>query len=167
MGPHPETGAPITAGIGRFGPYVQHQGTYRSLGADDDVLAVGLNRAVALLAEAAARSGARALGRHPETGEPVTVRKGRFGAYVARGALKAPVPKGRPLEEVTLEEALALLAARAERDKAAKGKGAKGAKRARAGGRKAPRRAGAKAAPRRRKGAKAADAPAPGPAGAE
>src|SRR3546814_8618453 len=84
IGAHPETGEAIAAGIGRFGPYLKHGSSYVSLGPDDDVLSVGLNRAVSLLAESKS-GGARELGKHPADGKPVTVRKGRYGPYVKHG----------------------------------------------------------------------------------
>ena len=118
VGPHPEDGEPVTAGLGRFGPYVRHGNTYRSLGDGDDVLVIGLNRAVALIAEAPRRaSKARALGDHPEDGKPVTQGSGRYGPYVKHGRLYASLPKASDPAAVTLEEAVALLAAQAEKKK--------------------------------------------------
>src|SRR5690606_15357974 len=89
VGLHPETGKPITAGIGRYGPFVLHDGTYANLPDVEEVFSVGLNRAVTLLAEKAAGGGRgsrpaaqviKELGEHPEGG-PVTVRNGRYGPY--------------------------------------------------------------------------------------
>ncbi|HMB76924.1 MAG TPA: type I DNA topoisomerase [Kiloniellaceae bacterium] len=122
IGPHPENGEPILAGIGRFGPYVKHENTYRSLSEGDDVLTVGLNRAVALLAEAGPRRGgaSRQLGEHPDDGKVVSQGKGRFGPYVKHGKLYASIPASMVPEEITLEEALPLLAAQAEKKKAKK-----------------------------------------------
>ena len=112
VGPHPESGAAITAGIGRYGPYIRHDGKYVSL-KEDDVLTIGLNRAVTLIAEAPAGQKATTLGDHPGDGKPVTVRAGRFGPYVQHGALRATLPKSVEPETVTLEAAVALLAAKA------------------------------------------------------
>ncbi|WP_207476180.1 type I DNA topoisomerase [Arenibaculum pallidiluteum] len=121
VGPHPETGEMISAGIGRFGPYLKHGSVYKSLPADDDVLEIGLNRAVVLLGEAAKRAAAvpgRALGDHPADGKPVMLHSGRFGPYVKHGSLMASLPRSAEPESFTLEAAVELLAA-----KAAKGGG--------------------------------------------
>src|SRR5690606_14298157 len=126
VGIHPESGKPIQAGIGRFGPYLKHDGAYKSLGRDEDVLTIGLNRAVTLLAEASPgrKSAAplRELGEHPTEGGPVTINKGRFGPYVKHGKIMASLPRDRSPDELTMEEAVGLLAARAERAKGGKGK---------------------------------------------
>jgi DNA topoisomerase-1 len=121
LGKHPEDGQPIVAGIGRFGPYVRHGSQYRSIPADEDVLVIGMNRAVALLAEPKAGRGARqpvkplrSLGQHPDDGQPVEVYSGRYGPYVKHGKINATLTKGLSPETVTLEQALPLLAARAE-----------------------------------------------------
>jgi DNA topoisomerase-1 len=112
LGVHPETGEPVEAGMGRFGPYVRHNGEYRSLGADDDVLTITLERALALLAQKKSRRTelVRELGTHPEDGQPVGLYTGRYGAFVRHGKVNASVPKDTPLESVTLEAALSLLA---------------------------------------------------------
>jgi DNA topoisomerase I len=127
VGPHPETGKPITAGFGRFGPYVQHDGKYASLGTSEEVFEVGLNRAVSLLAEKAASSRARRganvikeLGEHPELGGKVQVLTGRYGPYVKHGKINATLPRDRQPEQVTLEEAVELIAARAAKGPAKK-----------------------------------------------
>ena len=117
IGTHPESGKMIQAGIGRFGPYLLHDGKYKNLAGDDDVLTVGINRAVDLLASAAAKGG----GREPlrtlgeQDGKPVTVNKGRFGPYVALGKVYATIPKASDPETITLDEALQLIAAKAEK----------------------------------------------------
>ncbi len=123
VGPHPETGHVITAGIGRFGPYLKHDGAYVSLGRDEDVLAIGLNRAVVLLKEAKPRHRppGRVLGPHPKDGKPVTVHTGRYGPYVSHGRVRASLPKDKSADELTLEEAAPLLAAKAA-GKPARGK---------------------------------------------
>jgi len=112
LGAHPETGEPVEAGIGRFGPYVRHNGEYSSLGADDDVLTITLERALALLAKKKSRRTelVRELGAHPEDGQPVGLYTGRYGAFVKHGKVNAGVPKDTPLGSVTLDMALALLA---------------------------------------------------------
>ncbi|AQS86781.1 DNA topoisomerase I [Neoasaia chiangmaiensis NBRC 101099] len=118
VGLHPETGEPIEAGLGRFGPYVKMGAIYGTLDADDDVLTVGLNRAVDSLAKKLASI--RNLGPHLKDAEPVMVRKGRFGPYLQHGQVIANLPKGQDMNDVTLQEAVALLA---EKGKALKPKG--------------------------------------------
>ncbi len=128
IGTHPESGEPVLAGIGRYGPYVQHQRTYASLGNVDEVFEVGMNRALALLEERERTRKAKGgevlkeLGVHPETGEPLRILAGRYGPYVKHGRVNASLPKGRAVEEVTLGEALALLKAREETMKSGKGR---------------------------------------------
>ena len=127
MGAHPETGKTIQAGIGRYGPYVKHAGVYVSLTADDDVLSVGLNRAIALLADAKNKPGRgggestlQDLGGHPADGKPVTVRSGRYGPYVKHLKINATLPKGTEPEDLTMEDAVALLDAKAAKTGKAK-----------------------------------------------
>jgi DNA topoisomerase-1 len=140
VGQHPESGKMITAGIGRFGPFVHHDGVYANLETPEDVFSIGLNRAVSLIAEKQAqkanggrRTGSpsplKVLGEHP-AGGAVTLRAGRYGPYVNHGKVNATLPKGKAPEEVSLEEALALLA-----EKTGKGT-AKAARRGRASPRK-------------------------------
>ena len=122
VGMHPELGEMILAGIGRFGPYLKVGPTYYSL-KEDDVLEVGLNRAVTVIAEGKKGPGrgggsAKTLGDHPEDKKPVTVRSGRFGPYVQHGQLRATLPRDVDKDTVNLEDAIAILAA-----KAAKGPG--------------------------------------------
>ncbi len=132
---HPETGQPILAGLGRYGPYVQHGKTYASLGADDDVLEVGANRAVDLVMTKEAGGGrggrvidpGRPLGDDPGTGKPIVVKAGKYGAYASDGETNATLPKDRPADAVTLEEALELLAARRLVAPPKKARGGKGA----------------------------------------
>lgn len=122
VGVHPEDGKMITAGLGRYGPFVLHAGTYANVSDIDEVFEVGLNRAVALLAEkragrpgrGAAAAPLKDLGAHPETGEPIHVMAGRFGPYVKSGKINATLPKGTAPEDLTLEDALPLLAAKAD-----------------------------------------------------
>src|SRR5690606_34128150 len=121
IGQHPETGKMISAGIGRYGPYVSHDGTYANLENAEEVFSVGLNRAVSVLADKAANGGRRGrstpaalatLGDHPDGGS-ITVRDGRYGPYVNWGKVNATLPKGKDPASVTLEEALELIAAKA------------------------------------------------------
>jgi DNA topoisomerase-1 len=125
VGRSPEDGEPIRAGIGRFGPYVQHGKTYANLDSPEEVFTIGLNRAVTLIAEKIAkgprrgRFGAdpgRALGDHPAKGGPIVARKGRYGPYVSHNGVNATLPADKTPETVTLEEAVVLLDARAERN---------------------------------------------------
>jgi len=121
VGLHPEDNQPISAGIGRFGPFVLHNGTYANLPNVDEVFEVGLNRAVALLAEKRAGGGRpgrgeaaalKDLGAHPKDGAAVKVLAGRYGPYIKHGSTNANIPKGKDPQEITLEEAVALLAER-------------------------------------------------------
>ena len=124
IGRHPEDGEPIRAGIGRFGPYVQHGKTYANLEAGDDIFHIGLNRAVTLIAEKHAKGPrfrrfgsdpGRALGAHPTTGGPVVAKNGRYGPYVSHDGINATLPRDKTPETITLGEAVALLDALAER----------------------------------------------------
>jgi DNA topoisomerase I len=139
IGIHPETGKPITAGIGRFGPYLKLGPVYKSLGKDDDVLTIGLNRAVVLLAEAKAKSvPLRVVGAHPTDKEEIAIYSGRFGPFVQHDGVRATLPRGVTPEAITLDQAIELLSARA----ASAGNGKRGGKTKRAG-------AAAKAAPKK------------------
>jgi DNA topoisomerase I len=127
VGKHPETGKPITAGIGRYGPFVEHDGKYANLDSTEEVFTVGINRAVSVLAEPKkrpARGGGqqalKTLGDHPELGGPIQVFEGRYGPYVKHGKVNATIPKGTDPGELTLEAAVKLIAARAEAGKPAK-----------------------------------------------
>jgi DNA topoisomerase-1 len=116
LGPHPESGKAVNAGIGRFGPYVVHDGKYKSLGKDQDVLTVELTAAIELLKQARGRGGAtplRELGPHPEDGAAVAIYEGRYGPYVKHGKLNATIPKDHDPLQVSLTEAIRWLAERA------------------------------------------------------
>ena len=126
VGIHPDRGEPIEAGLGRFGPFVRMGAVYGSLDRDDDVLIVGLNRAVDVLAKKL--DSVRTLGPHPADKEPVLVRKGRFGPYAQHGQTVSNLPRDAAMDEFTLEDAVALLR---ERGKTLKPKGAKGGSRKR------------------------------------
>jgi DNA topoisomerase I len=147
IGRHPESGEAIVAGIGRYGPYVQHGKTYANLETGDDVLALGLNRAVTLIAEKTSKSGrgrrgnadpGRTLGEHPQKGGPVVARNGRYGPYVSHGGVNATLPRDKSPDGITLDEAAALIDAKAESG----------------GGKPSARRAPRKAAGRKRTAAK-------------
>ncbi len=127
LGPHPEDGEQILAGVGRFGPYVRHASKYKTIPADESVLDIGMNRAVALLAEAksagrgrAAAKPIRVVGQHPADEASVEVYEGRYGPYVKHGGINATVPRDLKLDELTLDQAVSLLA-----ERAAKGGGGK------------------------------------------
>jgi DNA topoisomerase-1 len=115
LGADPASGETVQAGLGRFGPYVKRGTVYKSLTAADDVLAVGLARALELLAQSpAAKNPPKELGPHPADGKPVTLRQGRFGPYVQHGKLLATLPKAdREAGEVSLARAVEILAAKA------------------------------------------------------
>jgi len=164
VGHHPETGKPIMAGFGRFGPYISHDGAYASLETPEDVFTVGINRAVTLLAERKEKGGRggrggqalKELGAHPASGAPIKVMKGRYGPYVTDGSVNATLPRDSDPASVTLEEAVALIAARAEKGPAKKKRG--GAKRSANGETKPP--AAKKSAPSKKAKAPAAEAAA-------
>jgi DNA topoisomerase-1 len=124
IGKSAEDGEPIIAGIGRFGSYVKHGKTYANLEPGDDVLNIGLNRAVTLIAEKRANPGkgrrfgadpGKLLGEHPQKGGPVTVKNGRYGPYVTNNGVNATLPSDKTPDTITLDEAIVLLDARAER----------------------------------------------------
>jgi DNA topoisomerase-1 len=124
VGPDPESGEIILAGIGRYGPYLKIGSTYISIPAGDDVLTIGINRAVDLIANNPKKKTAgRELGEYE--GKPITVGAGRFGPYVKHQKIYATIPKSIVPEEVTLEQAIELIKAKAE--KAGTGKSAKAA----------------------------------------
>jgi DNA topoisomerase-1 len=128
IGPHPETGKPITASIGRYGPYLAHDGKYAKLGSTAEVFETGMNAAVAKLADAASGGGKRAssrepiavLGSHPN-GKDVKVLEGRYGPYVSDGSTHATLPKGVDPKSITLDEAIRLIDERAAKGPSKKG----------------------------------------------
>ncbi len=171
LGPHPEDGEVILAGVGRFGPYVKHGSKYKSLPADESVLDIGMNRAVALLAEAKTARGRaavkpiRSIGNHPSDEAPVELYDGRYGPYVKHGGVNATVPRDIKPEELTLDRAVALLAERAAKGGAKKPKAARPKKAAPAaandpGAKPKAKKAAAKKKPAaKKKAAKAKDKP--------
>ncbi len=135
LGMHPEDGKVVNAGIGRFGPYVQHSGKYASLGKEDDILNMTMDRAVELLAAKktkAAPTALKELGDHPDGGK-VAIFEGRYGPYIKHGKTNATLPKETDLNSVTLQDALPLLAAKATK-----------------GGKKAPAKKAAKKATKKK-----------------
>jgi DNA topoisomerase-1 len=121
IGVHPDRGEPIEAGLGRFGPFVRMGSLYASLDKDDDVLSIGINRAVDVLAKKL--DSVRSLGAHPKDKAPVMLKKGRFGPYAQHGTIVATLPKDADIDDFSLEQAVALLA---ERGKALKPRGGRG-----------------------------------------
>ena len=141
VGIHPDRQEPLEAGIGRFGPFIRMGSVYASLDKDDDVLSVGLNRAVDVMAKKL--DSVRSLGPHPADKAPVMVRKGRFGPYAQHGLRIANLPRDVAMEDMTLDDAVALLA---EKGKVLKAKPGQKPKKAAAA--KAPKTAKATAATR-------------------
>jgi DNA topoisomerase-1 len=162
VGIHPEDGEPIVAGVGRFGPYVKHGKIYASLEEGDDVLHIGLNRALTLIAEKKLKPGkgrrfggdpGKSLGEHPQKGGTILVKKGRYGPYVTHDGVNATLPNDNTPDTITLDEAVGLL-----EERIAKGGGKRPAKKAAAkkadgeakppstARRASPRKAAAKAA---------------------
>jgi DNA topoisomerase-1 len=141
VGAHPDTGLEIEANIGRYGPYLRHDGKYGKLTSTREVFEVGMNRAVDILAQAANRGGAvrgkaeaiATLGNHPTSGGEIKVMPGRYGPYVTDGTTNATIPRDTKPEDVTLEAAIELIDARA-----AKGPAKGNAKKKAAPKRKAP-----------------------------
>ena len=163
VGPHPEDAKMITAGLGRFGPFILHDGTYANVESIEDVFTIGVNRAVTVLADKKAGKGGGRFGRaaaktvlkelpeHPAGGK-IQVLDGKYGPYVSWNKVNATVPKGTDPTSLTLDEAVRLLA-----EREAKGGGKKPAKKA------APKKAAAKdddgdEAPKKKPAAKKAPA---------
>jgi DNA topoisomerase-1 len=149
VGAHPETGLEIEANIGRYGPYLRHDGKYGKLTSTREVFDVGMNRAVDILAQAANRGAGggrakaepiKALGAHPTSGGEMKVMPGRYGPYVTDGTTNATIPKDVKPEDLTEAQAIELIDARAAKGPAKKK------------GRKAP--AKKKAAPKKKAAAK-------------
>jgi DNA topoisomerase-1 len=153
VGLHPDDHEPILASLGRYGPYVQHGKTYANVETIEDVFEIGLNRAVAVIADKRAGGGRpqrgaaaaplKEFGQHPTLGEPIVALAGRYGEYLKAGSLNVTLPKGTDLQTLTAEQAIALVDAKAAASPA-KGK------------RKAPAKASAKSAPARKAATKPA-----------
>jgi len=127
VGTHPESGKKVIVNIGRFGPYIGHDGKFKSIPRTDSIFDIGLERAVELLAQAKTGGATvlRALGEHPDDKAPIEVCSGRYGPYVRHGKINATLPKDVTPEAVTLEEALELIAARAAKASPSKTKATK------------------------------------------
>jgi DNA topoisomerase-1 len=145
VGLHPEDREPILAGLGRYGPYIQVGKTYANVETIEDVFEIGLNRAVALIAEKRAGGGRpqrgasaaplKEFGKHPRLGDPIVALAGRYGEYLKAGSLNVTLPKGTDLQTLTPEQAVALVDAKA----------ASGPSKPKRGGKSAPRGSTAKA----------------------
>ncbi len=121
LGTDPATGKEVSAGLGRYGPYVERAGTYRSVGSMDDVYGIGLDEAIKLINEKRQKPTKVVLmdvGEHPESGKPIQLFEGRYGPYVSDGSANASIPKGKDPMKVTVPEAVELLVAAAARKKA-------------------------------------------------
>ena len=179
VGEHPETKTPITAALGRFGPYIKHDGTYANVESIDDVFDIGVNRAVTVMAEKRAGGGKgrfqrakptvlAALGEHPAAGGKIEVLEGKYGAYVSHNGVNATVPKGTEPAQLSVDDAIRLLDERIAKGGGSKFK--KGAKKA------APKKSaaaesdagtGTKKTPTKKPAAKKKAAPAKAKAGAD
>jgi len=162
VGDHPETGSPITASIGRYGPYLAHNGKYAKLQSTAEVFETGMNAAVAKLADAAngggrgSRAAAEPLktfGPHPTSGGEMKLMAGRYGPYVTDGTTNATLPRDKQPEALTAEEAVVLID-----EKAAKGPAKKGGRKKPAAKKPAAKKAPAKKAPAKTAAAKKAPA---------
>ena len=112
IGSHPETGQEITAGIGRYGPYLKYAINFISIPADETVINIGLNHAVVMIGENSQNLG-RVLGDHPDGNGQVLAKSGRFGPYVEYNKIRATLPKSFTLEDINLEQAIELIIAKA------------------------------------------------------
>ena len=124
LGPHPEGGKKVNAAIGRFGPYVSHDGQFKSIPKDENVFDITLDRAVALLKEPkafGARGALKVLGKHPADGQPVALYSGRYGPYVKHGKVNATLPDKDAIGTITLDEAVELIGAKSGKGKAKAG----------------------------------------------
>jgi len=155
IGPHPEDGVMVEAGIGRYGPFVKHDRLYANIKEVEDVFTIGMNRAVEELAKKLASRGGRGgavkplkeLGEHPESGGPVNVMEGRYGPYVKWEKVNATLPKGVEPDDVTMDVAVQLIAEKA----AKKGGRKKAAPKKKAASKKPAKKPAAKKAPAKKK----------------
>jgi DNA topoisomerase-1 len=135
LGAHPESGKKVVAAIGRFGPYVSHDGQFKSIPREENVFDIALERAVALLKEPkvfGSRGALKVLGKHPADEQPVSLYAGKYGPYVKHGKVNATLPDKDAIGTITLEEALELLAAKSGKGKAKPKSKAKAAAKAKA-----------------------------------
>jgi DNA topoisomerase-1 len=114
LGVHPASGKPVEANIGRFGPYVKHDGSFKSIPKAESVFSITLERAVELLAQEKGKGpGGKRLGMHPDDQRPVTLHSGRYGPYVKHGSINATVPDDLDAQTLSLAQAVEILAAKA------------------------------------------------------
>jgi len=163
LGTHPETGKEVQANVGRFGPFVVHEGDFRSIPRGEDVYTITRARALEILAEPkggkrASAQTLREMGAHPADGEPVVILEGRYGPYVKHGKTNASLPKGVEVDEVNLEQAVELLRERAATAKPAAKRGG------RAPAKKAATKTAAKKAPAKKTARKSTRTAAKAPA---
>jgi DNA topoisomerase-1 len=125
IGIDPESGKPVRAGLGRFGPYVEKERVFASVQTVDTLFTITLEEALDRIKNKNKRTVLRDLGKHPETGEPLAICKGRYGPYVTDGKLNGNIGRDRDPEDVTVEEAVTLLKDAAKRKKTGKKKTAK------------------------------------------
>lgn len=120
VGDHPETGEPVKAGLGRYGPYVVHKRDFRSLAPGDNLFTIGLERAMELLSapKRGARTRIREIGEHPDDGAPIEMFNGRYGPYVKHGKVNASIGKDVDPADVDVPLAVELLNRRLQRDRA-------------------------------------------------
>ena len=121
IGKHPETGQDISAGIGRYGPYLKYDINFISIPADETVINIGLNHAVVLIGENSQKLG-KVLGDHPDGNGKVLAKSGRFGPYVEYNKIRATLPKSISLEEIDLDKAIELIVAKAAKPQRSKKK---------------------------------------------
>jgi DNA topoisomerase I len=160
IGPHPETGLPITASIGKYGPYLLHDGKYARLQSTAEVFETGMNAAVAKLADAAAGGGRgqrtaaeplKTFGPHPTSGAEIKLMAGRYGPYVTDGTTNATLPRDKQPEALTAEEAVKLIDEKAAKGPAKKGGRKKAAPAKKTAAKKAPAKKAAEKKPAAKK----------------
>jgi DNA topoisomerase-1 len=124
LGLHPESGKKVIVNIGRFGPYIGHDGKFKSIPRSDSIFDISLDRAEELLAQAKTGGNTvlRTLGEHPDDKAPVEICSGRYGPYARHGKVNATLPKDLTPEAVTLEEALELIVAKVAKGSTGKAK---------------------------------------------
>jgi DNA topoisomerase-1 len=112
LGDHPDTGKAVRAGVGRYGPFVVHDGNFKSLPKSESVLEVKLDRALELLKQKkkGSRSEIKDLGKHPESGKKIRVMDGRYGPYIKVGRKNISLPDDVEPEKVSLDQAVKLIA---------------------------------------------------------
>lgn len=130
IGTDPETGKTVTAGIGRYGPYVERGGTYRNLENEEQIFEIGLEDAIERIKTKNQKTSLKDLGNHPETGAEVKVMSGRYGPYVTDGKVNATIPKATDPQSIEMEQAVPMLKEAAEKKKRGGGRRPRGRKKA-------------------------------------